>query len=127
MKIRATILFVMLGLLLGVVIWEQIYIDQTLNNLQTMSTNLYQVLESENLEKSKEEAKQMHTYWLKHQAVISLMVDYRDIEQIGRQSSYILAHLENADFELARSECRQFEYIITNFANMTHFDINNIL
>lgn len=116
----------MLGLLLGVVVWEQVYIDETLNTMQTMSNELYKVLESEELPESEKLATNMHNYWLKRQAVISLMVDYRDIEQIGRQSCYIISHLNNKDFELARSECQQFSYVLDNFAHMTHFDLHNI-
>ena len=116
----------MLAVLLGVVVWEQIFIDNTISTMQTMSASLYEQLEEENLERSTALAQDMHNYWLRRQAVISLMVDYRDIEQIGRQSSYIIAHLNNQDFELARSECQQFDYIVGNFANMTHFDVHNI-
>lgn len=116
----------MLAVLIGVVVWEQIYVDETLKTISTMSTELYEVLEDEDLIKSKEIANDMHNYWLKRQTVISLMVDYRDIEQIGRQSSYIISHLDNEDFELARSECQQFRYIVGNFSNMTHFDLHNI-
>lgn len=126
MKIRIIILFSMLAVLIGVVVWEQIYVDETLKTISTMSTELYEVLEDEDLIKSKEIANDMHNYWLKRQTVISLMVDYRDIEQIGRQSSYIISHLDNEDFELARSECQQFRYIVGNFSNMTHFDLHNI-
>ena len=126
MKIRIIILFSMLAVLIGVVVWEQIYVDETLKTISTMSTDLYEVLEDEDLIKSKEIANDMHNYWLKRQTVISLMVDYRDIEQIGRQSSYIISHLDNEDFELARSECQQFRYIVGNFSNMTHFDLHNI-
>ncbi|MBQ7602860.1 MAG: DUF4363 family protein [Clostridia bacterium] len=126
MKVRTIILFSMLAVLLGVVVWEQIFIDNTISTMQTMSASLYEQLEEENLERSTALAQDMHNYWLRRQAVISLMVDYRDIEQIGRQSSYIIAHLNNQDFELARSECQQFDYIVGNFANMTHFDVHNI-
>lgn len=127
MKSRVIILFVMLAVLVGTVVWEQVYIDNTVSKLQNLSNDLYTNLEQENLTESKALANEVHNYWNDRQTVITLMLDFRDIEQIGRQSSYIISYLDDEDFELARSECQQFIHLLENFGNMTHFDIHNVL
>ena len=124
---RVIILFAMLALLVGTVVWEQVYIDNTVNKLQELSGDLYANLEQDNLTESKALANEVHNYWNERQTIITLLVDFRDIEQLGRQSSYIISYLDDEDFELARSECQQFIHLLENFGNMTRFDMHNIL
>ena len=124
---RVIILFAMLALLVGTVVWEQVYIDNTVNKLQELSGDLYANLEQENLTESKALANEVHNYWNERQTIITLLVDFRDIEQLGRQSSYIISYLDDEDFELARSECQQFIHLLENFVNMTRFDMHNVL
>ena len=126
MKVRVVLLFCMLGFLFGVVLWEQIFIDNTLNELFLQSNQLYASLEKENLVESKALANKVHKYWKDREGVISLIEDYRDIEQIGKQSSYIIAYLNDEDFELARSECLQFMHLLQNFSKMVKFDMHNV-
>ena len=126
MKMRTFILFTMLALVLGAAVWEQVYIDNTIKSLQVMGNQLYIELQDEDINTSKQIVNNLNNYWNKRQTFISLMVDFRDIESIGRQCNYIMANLNNNDFELARTECLQFNYVVQNFANMTHFDVHNI-
>ena len=126
MRIRIILLFSMLAFLIGVVVWEQIFIDKTLSNLMDMSNELYASLEEENLVVSKAKANQVHKFWKEKEGVFSLIEDFRDIEQVGKQTAYILSYLDDEDFELARSECKQFIHLLNNFSNMIKFDIHNI-
>ena len=126
MKVRVIILFSMLLFLIGVVVWEQTFIDNTLKEITLKSNQLYASLEEEDLTQSKALANEVHKYWKEREGVISLIEDYRDIEQIGKQSCYIIAYLDDEDFELARSECLQFLHLIKNFSRMVSFDLHNI-
>ena len=116
----------MLLFLIGVVVWEQTFIDNTLKEITLKSNQLYASLEEEDLTQSKALANEVHKYWKEREGVISLIEDYRDIEQIGKQSCYIIAYLDDEDFELARSECLQFLHLIKNFSRMVSFDLHNI-
>lgn len=126
MKVRLLFLFAMLAFLIGVVLWEQIFIDNTLNELMLKSNQLYAYLEEENLTESKALANEVHHYWKSREGVLSLIEDYRDIEQIGKQSCYIISYLDDEDFELARSECKQFIHLVMNFSKMVKFDFHNV-
>ncbi len=126
MKIRIIILFTMLALLLGAAVWEQVYINNTIKSLEVMGNQLYTELEDEDLNTSTQIVNNLNKFWNERQQVISLMVDFRDIEAIGRQCNYIIGYLNNKDFELARTECKQFNYVVQNFKNLTSFDMQNI-
>lgn len=126
MKVRIILLFSMLAFLIGVVAWEQIFIDKTLSSLMNMTNELYASLEEEDLVVSKAQANQVHKFWKEKEGVFSLIEDFRDIEQVGKQTSYILSYLDDEDFELARSECKQFLHLLSNFSKMIKFDVHNI-
>ena len=126
MKIRTILLFGMLAFLIVAVVWEQVFIDNTLSALTEKSNQLYAALEEENMTQSKALANEVHKFWKEREGVISLIEDYRDIEQIGKQSCYIISYLDDNDFELARSECRQFMHLVANFSKMVKFDIHNV-
>ena len=126
MKKRTIFLFLMLAFLISAVVWEQVYIDNTLNLLLEKSNELYAYLEEENLTQSKALANEVYGHWKGREGVISLIEDYRDIEQIGKQSCYIISYLDDEDFELARSECKQFIHLISNLSKMVGFDVHNV-
>ena len=59
--------------------------------------------------------------------VLSLFVDYREIEQIGRQIELISQHLDNKDFELASVECGLLLHVVETYQNTISFDWHNII
>ncbi|MBQ8762152.1 MAG: DUF4363 family protein [Clostridia bacterium] len=124
---RFWIIIALSVVLLSAVILEQIYTDnavQTLiNNTQTLQTSI----ENENLTESKQQALEIKEYWDNNEVIISMFVDYRDIEQIGRQIELVNSHLDNEDFELAKVECNLLLHITTTFKNTIGFDWQNII
>ena len=126
MRVRIILLFGMFAFLVVAVLCEQIFIDNTLNALTEKSNQLYASLEEENLTESKALAQEVHKYWKDREGIFSLIEDFRDIEQIGKQSCYIISYLDDEDFELARSECKQFIHLVSNFSKMVKFDLHNI-
>ena len=84
-------------------------------------------LDEENLESSKIMAEKIVDDWDIRESVICLFVDFRDIEQIGRQADLVLSHLNNQDFDLARVECNTLQRVVETFRDMVRVDITNIL
>lgn len=119
-------IFVLVGVLAGLVIWEQVYTDNALNNMLTNIQSLEVELEAENLEQSRVLAQKINDTWDKNEAIICLFVDFRDIEQIGRQADLVVSHLGNEDFELARVECNTLQRVVETFKDIVKFDWQNI-
>ena len=113
--------------LIGIVIFEQIYTDTATSELQTKTETLQTSIENESLSTSKQQAKELEFFWKEKEVAISLFVDYRDIEQIGKQISLVNSHLDNSDFELAKVECNLLMHIIKTFKNSVGFDWQNII
>ena len=122
--IMVLILVLVLG---GIVVWEQVYTDSSINTMLENIKVLESGLDEENLESSKIMAEKIVADWDIRESVICLFVDFRDIEQIGRQADLVLSHLNNQDFELARVECNTLQRVVETFRDMVRVDITNIL
>ena len=120
-------ILVLLVVLIGIVTFEQVYTDDSINRMLENVTNLEISLNDEDLEASISKIDGIISMWDERESVICLFVDYRDIEQIGKQADLVRSHLGNADFELARVECNTLERVLETFRNMVHFDVANIL
>ena len=111
---------------IGVVTWEQIYTNNSISSLLNEVDLLSTEISNENLETSKLQAQKIIDMWAKEEAVICLFVDFRDIEQIGKQADLVLSHLENNDFELAKVECNTLKRVVETFENMVGLDWQNV-
>lgn len=127
MKWRILILVGLFLLLTGTVIWQQIYTDTTMNTVIEKAQVLSDNLMRGEVDDAPTQAKEMLDYWHTREVIVSLFVDYRDIEQIGRQADYVLAYVESGDWELARVECEQLLHVTQTFANIVSLDWQNII
>ncbi len=124
---RDWFIFTLFTVLVVGVILEQVYTDNTYAKMETDISSLQTNIKSSKLEESRKLADSIDDFWNNREVVLSLFVDYRDIEQIGRQLELIKAHLGNEDFELAKVECNLLEHIVKTFHNTIGFDWQNII
>lgn len=117
----------LLVILLSIAIFEEVYTNNVTNDLKTKTNELYENIQSENLTLSSQNAEDLKNYWHNKEIIISMFVDYRDIEQIGKQISLIVSHLSNTDFELAKVECNLLLHMIETFDITISFDFQNII
>ncbi len=119
-------ILVLMAFLAGIVTFEQIYIDTSVATMKQEINVLISSLEEENLADSTAQAEIIVKMWQEREMIICLFVDYRDIEQIGKQSDLVLSHLKNSDFELAKVECNTLKKVLDTFGNMVNIDWQNI-
>jgi len=112
--------------LTGLVVWEQVYTDNAIDIMLQDIVILENNIAEQNLEASRAQAQSLIDFWDKKESIICLFVDFRDIEQIGRQVDLVYSHLENSDFELATVECNTLQRVIETFRDMVKFDWQNI-
>ena len=126
MKKVWVMLVIFIVLIVGVSL-EQVYIDKTYNSMINKTTTLQSEILNQNEERSLITIKNIDNYWKEREIVLSLFVDYKDIEQIGRQISLIKSHLNNQDFELAMVECNLLSHIVSTYYKTISFDWQNII
>ena len=122
--------FFVLGLfviLMVGVFFEQRFIDLSCETLKTQTQILTQCIESENLEQSKQKCDELKKLWEEKEVVLSLLVDFKDIEKIGSQLTLVSAHLDNQDFDLAFVESKVLFHALKVFGSTVSFDPQNII
>ncbi len=112
--------------LVGVALFEQIYTEDALKEITTEVSSLQSLILEKDLDKSFAKVEEVESIWADKEKIICLFVDYRDIEQIGKQANLVKTHLLNNDFQLAKVECFALQHAIDNFTNMVKFDFFNI-
>ncbi len=126
--VRRNIIFLLLFCaLLGGVLLEQNYIDSTLFEMEEQIEGLQSDIKDENLSNSSKDIASIKSYWHDKEIVFSLFVDYKDIDQIGKQIELIDEHLTNVDFELAAVECGLLLHIVKTYHSTVSFDWQNII
>ena len=126
MKKVWVMLIIFVILIFGVCL-EQAYIDNTYKNMEQKTISLQTSILNQDEQKSLNNVKDIDGYWNKKEVIFSLFVDYKDIEQIGRQISLIKSHINNQDFELAMVECNLLLYILSTYYSTISFDWQNII
>lgn len=126
MRNRNVYIIILLIAVIGVVIFQQLYTDNAMSTFVQKSNELSQTLLDDDLDKSRTQAKELVEFWHTRELLISLFVDYRDIEQIGRQADYVLAYIESGDLQLAYVECSQLIHVSSTFHNIVKIDWHNI-
>jgi len=119
-------LIIFVILIFGVCL-EQAYIDNTYKNMEQKTISLQTSILNQDEQKSLNNVEDIDGYWNKKEIVFSLFVDYKDIEQIGRQISLIKSHINNQDFELAMVECNLLLHILSTYYSTISFDWQNII
>lgn len=126
MRNRYIYIVILLVVLIGVVTFQQIYTDSAMTTFVSKADELSATLMEEDEQKSIEQAKELVEFWHSKEILISLFVDYRDIEQIGRQADYVLAYIQSGDMQLAYVECSQLIQVSKTFHNIVKIDWHNI-
>lgn len=124
---RFWVIIALTAILLTTVILEQLYTDNAVQTLINQSYQLQGAIEQQDIDDSKKMARNIEEFWDEHEILVCMFVDYRDVEQIGRQIELVNAHLNNEDFELAMVECNLLLHITKTFQNSVNVDWQNII
>ncbi len=123
---RNVFVLILLTVLFVGVLLEQNYIDSSLSHMQKESIILSEKIK-DNSNDSILRTEQMMKYWTNKEFVLSLFVDYKEIEQIGKEIEQIRSYLEIDDYELALVEANLLKHILKTYHQTVNFDWQNII
>lgn len=124
-KRNVVVLCLFLVLIVGTIL-EQDYTDSSYETINSEVLELKAYIQNQD-EQSKVQIEKIESFWKQREIVLSLFVDYRDIEQIGREVNLIKSYLENLDYELAIVECNLLLHIVSIYHSTVSFDWQNII
>jgi len=124
---RFIIISILAALLIGFVILEQLYIDNTIAALKAQADGLKTAIVAKDMTESKTKAEKLKTYWDEKERVICIIIDHKETTDIGRQINLVLSNLNRADFPQALVECNLLIHYIEGHSSILNFDFNNIM
>ncbi|MCL2540230.1 MAG: DUF4363 family protein [Firmicutes bacterium] len=124
---RGIIILVLFAAMLGLLVWLQIYMSDTMNTMLYKTEMLEKALAEEDYELSLALCKELEAYWERQEAVLAMFIEHNEIEDIGKQLRYTLAHIEKGDLPVALIECKMLAHRIIMGLYLFNFDLQNII
>ena len=117
-------------LLFGIVIWEQIYIDNSLNTLIVNVNNVdTKITSSNNIDNDEiiELCNNLDNYWTNKEKVLCLFINHNDLSKVGEQIKKVnMLVLQNKKEECV-IELDILKFYANNYSHVMKVNIQNIL
>ena len=127
---KKIISFVFITLLLvGAVIFEQIYLNNTFNELIVRIDNLSQQVElNENIDtlQIKNSVDDLDMFWKNAEQVLCFTINYNDLNRIGEQVQRVKAYIEQNQKDDCVTEIEVLDFYATSFKTIFITNFSNI-
>lgn len=116
-------------LLVGAVIFEQIYLNNTFNELIVRIDNLSQQVElNENIDtlQIKNSVDDLDMFWKNAEQVLCFTINYNDLNRIGEQVQRVKAYIEQNQKDDCVTEIEVLDFYATSFKTIFITNFGNI-
>jgi len=119
-------------LIIGAVIWEQVYVNQTFQNLETQINALIVSVEScgdetANTDENKQKIAEIEKYWLKREKALCYLVKHTETFQISDAIIYAKNFIEFGNKEEVMSALRKLTYLVKVHSYNMGTSLENII
>jgi len=119
-------------LIIGAVIWEQVYVNQTFQNLETQINALIVSVEScgdetADTDENKQKIAEIEKYWLKREKALCYLVKHTETFQISDAIIYAKNFIEFGNKEEVMSALRKLTYLVKVHSYNMGTSLENII
>lgn len=119
-------------LIIGAVIWEQVYVNQTFQNLETQINALILSVEScgdetADTDENKQKIAEIEKYWLKREKALCYLVKHTETFQISDAIIYAKNFIEFGNKEEVMSALRKLTYLVKVHSYNMGTSLENII
>ena len=122
---------VLFALLIGIVCFEQIYVNTTiasfLDRIETVNAAMLEEEENVDGEKIKLKFFEMKDYWKEKENYLTLFIDHKDIREIGQSISRLEGGIMENDRVQVHAEIRLLSDYTKTYQKLVSFRWENIL
>ena len=126
---RYFIIIVLSLLIVGLIIWEQIFISNCLTVLKEKTTTIYnQIQTSENVNTKEilNNIEQLDVFWKEKEHWLYLVINYKDMERTGEQITRLKTLSLQNDKKYAQQDAALLKYFVENYDNVMRIAFHNI-
>lgn len=115
--------------ILGLAIWEILYINDTIKTMNVKCEEIYTEISTQTVvtDKLSEQVDNIEKYWLKREKKLCLVVSHKDMANIGDYIGYLKASVINDNLE----DCQTYALLLREnmdyLGHMISFNFENIL
>ena len=117
-------------LLFGIVIWEQIFIDNTLDTLATKIKNVsteISLTENINTEKIANFATDLDKFWTEKEKILCLFINHNDLSKIGEEIKKIKVYIAQNNKDDCENELDVLKFYAESYKHVMEINIQNLL
>lgn len=126
---RHIIIIVVSVILIGLMIFEQIYIRNTLNELRDQTLYLYSEIHTQeniNTEDLIFSVEKLDDYWKTKENFLCLTINHKDMEKIGEQITKLITYINQNNKEDAEYEVELLKYYVEGNEHVMIANFQNI-
>lgn len=126
---RGILVIIIALLLLGGIIWEQIYVNDCIVNIKEKTTNLYNLIfNSEGVvnETIINKTEELDKYWKDKENWLCLVINHKDMEQIGEQITKLTILTKQNDLKQCEYEVELLKYYVEGSEHILCVTFQNI-
>lgn len=113
-----------------VLIWEQIFVDNTLDVLAQKIENIeteISVVENINTEKIIGLSVDLDDFWTKKERILCLFINHNDLSKVGEQIKRMRNYIEQDDKEECETELDVLKFYAESYKHVMEINIQNLL
>lgn len=115
--------------IIGAVVWEQIYVVNTIDNLKSKTSALYDtIFNSDNVNTNQiiNSVEELDDYWKERENFLCIIFNHKDIEKVGEQITKLtVLTLQNSKQE-AEYEVELLKYYVEGYEHIMGVTFQNI-
>lgn len=118
------------ALLLAIVIWEQIFVDDTLNSL----TRKIEKIDAEivaladiNTDDIVASVDELDKYWTKKEQVFCLIINHNDLNRIGEQIKKVKVYVAQNNKDDCVYEIETLKFYVESYRHVMEINIQNLM
>lgn len=127
---RNTIIIIITLALIALVIVEQVFIDNTFNDLEIFASNLKTDIAEQSeisTENITEQIDNLYNFWNVKESLLCLTINHKDLDKIGEQIDKLKTYILEDNKEYAVYELNVLIFYINSYQNITAVSFKNIL
>ena len=124
--------FVVIALIVAMVIWEQVYVNQTFEHMEAQVTALISTVETcgddnADTQANKDQIAAIEKYWLKRERALCYLVKHTETFQISDAIIYAKNFIEFGNKEEVMSALLKLEYLVKVHSYNMGTSLENII
>lgn len=116
-------------LLFSALIWEQVFINDSIGSLKTKCENVYNLVNTKEIlndSSTIDVINDLNTYWSDRESKLCLVINHKDMERVGEQIVKVLSLCKQNDKEQAKNEVELLKYYTDGYEHSIKLTFQNI-